>query len=494
MINQNRGECMSVALCDKTFTGETSADFTLPDYRAEIRRILHVFPTVLPPAKYVGDDSAEFNGTVDYQVLYIGGDGELYCVPLSSEYSFSVPFDKDAEKDADNIFALCSVSAENVSTRVSAPRRLSIRTRLRQNVRICGSVSSVCESEGGVSADSIFTREQSIPTLAGECVSSDIVSLSYTAPLASEDTRVVWADSKVTVEDTRAEKGALDCRCCLRIELLCITEDGKYTVTEGKVPFECVIDAERTTEEYAAAVKGYVTQMTVNVTDAGIECAAEVMLEAACMRNEQSVYTDDVYSSERECRCDSRQISTHDMLYCGGGSFTLSERIPIAESGIPENAEILCTTGSGCMTRCESEGNKYTFSGQAELTLLCSVDGEVGAYDIKLPMKYEVSSQSSGEVVYFDAFAEATDIKARISDGNLCIDAEMHFCGDCLGENTVSTVSKVTFGETVSARESELIVCYPAPDDSAWSVAKRYAVSPDAVIGTPQTDRYVIIE
>ena len=44
---------LTLTLCDKTLRSEVSEDYTLPDYQPEIRRILHVIPTVLPPAKYV---------------------------------------------------------------------------------------------------------------------------------------------------------------------------------------------------------------------------------------------------------------------------------------------------------------------------------------------------------------------------------------------------------------------------------------------------------
>ena len=61
---------VTVPMCDRTVTTEVSGDFTLPDYQPELRRLLSVVPTVLPPAKYVGSGRVELNGTVDYLVLY----------------------------------------------------------------------------------------------------------------------------------------------------------------------------------------------------------------------------------------------------------------------------------------------------------------------------------------------------------------------------------------------------------------------------------------
>ena len=119
--------CFTVALYERNFGSEVSGDFTLPDYYAEIRRILCVTPTVLPPSKYVGDSTAEFNGVVDYVVTYVGGDGEMYSIPLSSDYSFTVPLDKSAcDTIPESISSLCTIGVESVNTRVSAPRRLPL--------------------------------------------------------------------------------------------------------------------------------------------------------------------------------------------------------------------------------------------------------------------------------------------------------------------------------------------------------------------------------
>ena len=86
---------IKMPVCNKFVTTELSNDYILPDYQPEIRKVLGITSEILPPAKYVGAANAEFNGTVDYQVTYVGADGELYSMPLSAEYSFSVPLRQD---------------------------------------------------------------------------------------------------------------------------------------------------------------------------------------------------------------------------------------------------------------------------------------------------------------------------------------------------------------------------------------------------------------
>ena len=99
-----------------------------------------------------------------------------------------------------------------------------------------------------------------------------------------------------------------------------------------------------------------------------------------------------------------------------------------------------------------------------------------------------------GVPVSFDAHTEATDIRVRIEDSELRVDAEMMISADCMGEDVVGAVTGAELGEMLMPRGSELTVCYPMVGDTLWEVAKRYRVSPDAVMGDPEKERYVMIE
>ena len=68
---------MFLPICDKTVTAEAGCEFSMPDYQPEIRRLLRVNATLLPPTSYVGAGKAEFVGAVRYDMLYSAADGGL---------------------------------------------------------------------------------------------------------------------------------------------------------------------------------------------------------------------------------------------------------------------------------------------------------------------------------------------------------------------------------------------------------------------------------
>lgn len=499
MINErdrNTG-FFTVALYERNFGSEVSGDFTLPDYYAEIRRILCVTPTVLPPAKYVGDSTAEFNGVVDYVVTYVGGDGEMYSIPLSSDYSFTVPLDKSVSGDIpEEVTALCSIGVDSVNTRVSAPRRLSIRCRIRPNVRVYAKIPTAISCDTEVSVASIHTRSVKGECLTCESSTSDIIPVTYIVPAPAEDTRVVRADAYADVTSMERTSAGLNCRGEVNVKLLTDREEsGELAALTGSIPFDGEIDLEKGMDDMSARVRGIISEMSVNVTEQGIECSVGVMLEAICCSNAEVEYTDDIYSTENECECTLKQINVKKLAASATGNFTLSERLPLSDTGLPEDADIIETVASASMDKCEVTGGKYALGGTAAFTVIHRKDGEIFATDVSVPMKYEMDgSADPSDSVVLDSACHVRNIKVKTDGGNLCIDAEIGVSADCVSEQTVSTVEKVTFGAPVARSESELIVCYPSPDDTLWSVAKRYKVAASNISGDPEKDRFVMIE
>ena len=111
---------------------EVNEEFNLPEYEPEIKKILRVTARILPAGKYIGAGKAEFAGSVIYGVIYLGSEGEIGSVNLSSDWELAVPFPETDGECA--VYA--SVRADNVTCRPTGPRRLSFRTRLKSRIEM----------------------------------------------------------------------------------------------------------------------------------------------------------------------------------------------------------------------------------------------------------------------------------------------------------------------------------------------------------------------
>jgi hypothetical protein len=338
---------------------------------------------------------------------------------------------------------------------------------------------------------SVYTQQIACQSLVCEGAVSDTVSLSASLALPSEDTRVISADARVIIDSCENMGSNASCRGRVALKLLCVLEDsGEYRTVCESIPFETTLDVSGT---YCRA-RGLVSEMAVNITDLVAECNLGVLIEAVSAGNDEIVYTSDVYSTKNECECKTVDVSTRRLLALTNSNLTFSERMPIAESGIPEDTQIIDAFGNVFFDRCELIDTRYVFGGSADYTLIYKKDGEVYSGVLRFPIKYQMSADTSGAPISFDCKGIATDVRARLDGGEIRVDCEILISADCVGESIVRAVENARFGEALPRRGNELLVCYPEAGDTTWSVAKRYKVAPSDIIGDPSEDKYVIIE
>lgn len=470
---------ITVSLCDKSMTTEVTGDCILPDYQPEIRRLLAVCPTVCPPAGYVGGGSAEWNGTVEYRILYVGGDGELYSTSFSSEYSFRVSLENMERIDGnEGIFAFASVVSESVSARVSAPRRLNLRCRLRAHACAYGKMLLEEQTRGVGTADSLRRRwgDGRSMTMAGGvsepiCVRDEMTGMG-------DGVRVISAEAEPFVQDVRADEGRVHASGELFLKLLLRREGMAPEVMLRKVPFDAVVEIDGIGSEYACSMWGTVSELTVKVEDGSIHCEAEVLLEARAMRNLPIRYTEDLYSTEAESTCTVSEYALPVLRGCHNFNLSQSERIAAQELELADGTVVLDVYGNARIDSCEEADGRCVLTGQSRYTLLCEKDGAYSATELKLPLRCEIEC-GEGAVIGFDACASVLSCRARYENGILGLDAELAVRAELVGRETVRAVSTVEFGEAVARPRSCMTVYYTAPDDTLWTVAKKYHVAPE---------------
>ena len=310
-------EGMQIPLCDKTVLTEVSGDFSLPDYQPEIKRLLRIRPCVLPAAPYAGSGNAEFSGKLDYYVLYMGNDGGLYCAPLHTEYAISVPYEQGA-CEAD--LCMASVVPESVVGRVSAPRKLNIRCRLRSGVRIFGALPAAEQTEGVVDPFSV-ERLQGEQTLAlFGCGMGDTVRLGedILTDARGRNMRLVCAEGQVHVQEVVAGTGVVNCRGEVELKLMMSAEepgilpDPVPTYLTRKLPFSGSVEVAAARPGSECCVVGNCAELSVAVEETFMHAEVGVVLEASVMSNRPVHYTKDTFSTKRACECVHDEYETEN--------------------------------------------------------------------------------------------------------------------------------------------------------------------------------------
>ena len=475
-------EGMQIPLCHKSVLTEVAGDFSLPDYQPEIKRLLRIRPCVLPPASYAGSGNAEFSGTLDYYVLYMGNDGGLYCAPLHTEYTVSVPYEQGEAE-----LCIADIVPESVVGRVSAPRKLSIRCRLRSGVRILGTLPTAEQTEGLVDPFSVerLAGEQALAQIG--CGVGEVIRLSedILTDAHGRNMRLVCAEGQVHVQEASCGMGVVNCRGEVELKLmLCAEEQGSLpdpvpTYLTRKLPFSGSVPVACAQPGSECCISGSCAELSVAVEETYMHAELGVLLSAHVMTNRPVRYTKDLYSTKKVSECSYHEYALPVAIRALNGNFTQSDSVTLAEAEMPTGGSIVDVCGSADAEQMSWERGRCTLSGTAHYVVLLYADGEITPYEISLPWKYEM--ECAREPEDWRAQVQVLSCRARVDGERIGIDAEIACAAELWDTAPVCVLRSVKFGEAQNGASCAFTVCYPANTDSLWSVAKRYAASLSAV-------------
>ena len=483
---------ISLPICNRVINCDISEDVNIPDGLPDVRRVLAVKENILSPAKFIGAKSVDVSGNVDYSLVYLGADGNIYSAPFSAEYSFYLPID-NAEA-SESISVICSLCAESSNVRLSTPRRLHIRSGIRASAICFGRVISGEEIVGIEDESSIQRLELTGDCAFFDCESSDIVTLTDEY-LLTEGDRIIYSDANVFITDVRIDGEVVRVGGEAVIKLLLQNGDSIDSVVR-KLPFDAETDLEELDiddGDMLCRAYGSVNELDVSVIDGRAHIEVGIVLDICMAQNRNIGYTRDVYSTKQTCKAEYKKTVLPTVLFNKNVNITQSERMSVADIGFEQGTEILDVWGNAFCEEGALEHRRYVLRGKVRYKMLCKLNSDIKVCDCELPFKYEA------ELGDTDIFGVCADVKVmganvRCDGENVFVESELAISASAYGVRELEMLSKATFGNAVEQKKNQFVVCFKSADESPFDLAKRYCVPYDKITDEEGNSSFVIIE
>ena len=458
---------------------EVSEEFSLPDYVPEVRRVLCVRAQVLPESKYLSDSNLEISGTVTYSVIYTDDENKLNALPLNSSYEAKI----DVKSDTGS--TIISTSVENTNCRVVAPRKLSVKTKLKSRVLSLGEADIEEKIIPRSSADEIYIerRTEEISTMEIKNASLQNIRISDRLEIAGEENlKPIWCDASIILTDVKSQVGVINVRGEISVKCLCVGENGEITLTKA-IPLSEIVEAEGCELGDMTRASGRVVSLAISSEEKNekkelfFDLCCEIECEVA--RNSEIEVTKDAYSTKYETESLYKNIDVYTVIKEQNASFTVSEGQKRKDK---ELCEIISIIADPVYEKSEIKGSKINHIGK----LLVNVIGKSRADDngeyeymsqsYELPIKYECEVGRVSKSAISCCDFSLGNINARYDDENIFITAEVfvsHSVYDKASEEILDTATIKK--EKEIKRDSGCVrVCFPKENETLWDVAKRY--------------------
>lgn len=478
---------------------ESTGDFVLPDYLPEIRKILRVNSRVLPAGKYIGGSKAEFAGSVVHSVIYSGADGAIAAANLPSDYEFSVALGEQAQNCDPIVYANSEI--DSVVCRLSGPRKLSIRTKIKSCPHVLCQHSLDERIEGRESAEDEFTIERLVrneSTMRTAYGSAPDIQLSDNIKLDGREgagVQPVHCEGMVHIIESKASTGGVKARGEVWIKCIC-NDSGQeggmpFTITR-RIPFEQFIEIDGVTKDYESRTTGRCSSIDIAApTEAGggaMTCDVTIDLESEAMKNEPIRLTEDMYSTGYDCACDYRDIELSSLIRCAEGNFSISGSMPKGEGDAQRAVAVVDIGGVAQVKNVELARGRCIVSGDCKVNaiLACTPENgegenakELANVEFMFPFKLEFENVEVGGQYEWDCPAEIITGRGRLDGSQLYADMEIALCPKIVEKKRLRTVAKAKINkdQPVERDNASLLVYYPEQNETLWEVAKRYHAS-----------------
>mgnify|MGYP005975203943 FL=1 len=462
----------------KTQPFEVTSEFVLPDYRSEISRLLWVRPVFSAPVRFQGGGKADLSGAVRYEVLYTGPDGKCYGVELEDGYAFSVPMELPAGfENTAGILISAEICPDTVVSRVTAPRKLSVRCRMHADVRAFGEKNLAPRVEGA-EAENAENLCRAID--CGRYFGSGAETLELTGELIPDiagDIRVISAHGEVFLPDAVAMGGAVRCRGEAEITVLCTDDsDGATPIAltlgmpiEAEIPFDGVLP------DCHARATGTVTRLTTAVEDGRITVNAGVSLSSEAQGSEPAVVWRDLFVPGYQAEFRFAEETLFTAAGCANRNFSVNEEAAKKDLGMPEDAEILDAFCGAELRERNADGNKGTvLNGELCCHMLYAANGEYGVAELRAPLR-TTWEERTDDMIYNVSVPKC---RVRTESGRVLLHAEAAISARGTGEVHTQVLSGVQLTEKEAAEQRDPELFYPAPGETLFGVGKRYGISP----------------
>lgn len=466
---------------------ESCADYILPDYLGDVRKILYTETVSGPAGKGRADGGEEFYGTLNHNVIYLDSDGKPTGASFTSDYELFVR----CPADEGEIFGIPRISSSAI--RLIGPRKLSAKAGI--------SVSAYSLSEESIEViGDAFSDGKEPETLERvidfaqmtECQGEEREYAECIERLEgriADEVQVLYSGANIGINEIQTiDKGVV-----LRgnITVYAVIEDSdsglhlveKSIPIEEQIPFDNVNDGMELNP--TASVASLVTR--VNADDTGCEVVCSIVAEYSCVAsyNGKTSIVTDAYL--KEANTENRYA---DLRYT-----ELTEQIRVNESGactLPREAVCQDTIREAMIIsvtpRVEdvcAEDGAIVIKGELKFSGIASVvteDGERSYSPLKFISPFE-TRLNSVKPISKDAVLQVNLIgitpSCVLDEDNVVVSYKLQGSVAISENKCVRRLSecKVT-SECVEGRpDGRITVYYPDPDDTLFSVAKRYHTS-----------------
>ena len=479
---------------------ETGADYSLPDYNGDVRKILFTEAKVRPSGSFENGENIDFSGIIVYNLVYSDSENRINSVSFTSDYDQSV-------KCAEGSEPICvDTVVSGFSVRLLGPRKLSAKATLNSKVLLARKESQSVEGSAfdgptAPEAENVFVNVMSASR-------SERSEREYAEELArfdgvgADSIEVIYSDAECIVESASAEEGGASIRGSIKINALVKCDNKEIKMLEKTLKIDEVIDFDLASDAERLNARAGVSSVrcTLNADESGTSVVANVIAEysAESYGNGSATLTTDVYRCDGETENEYSDYKYLELLTLVSEKDEHSSKTARDSIEMENIREVICLGAQPKISSIEKNEDGVSVSGEILYSgIVVGVDEKENLcylpFKNTLPFEKNVNinCQNVGKMQLYpmvSCFAPCAVIDENEVYVKCLVQTKLFVCEEKCEKILVSS-SLVSCGE--EGGDSKIIVYYPEKQETLFEIAKKFRTTVEKISADNSISRSV---
>ena len=455
---------------------EATKDFILPDSYPDIHRILYTTAECIPGKTVLSGGKLQTDGILRCQVLFADEEGILHETDFQMDYYGQMPYSADEEQTC---FAV-QTETESITARALNPRKLALRGK----VTVFPLLFYRCESNPRLSPElSEMTLEKKLAGFTSWQIDSwseqgieagEDLSLTHEAPMG----RLIYNRLNLQVETCNGGEGEIRFSGTGILSLIYSTPEGQLRTADLSFPIQSSVRGDVTTDALCRVTLTPEVVSVVASEDAtgevkGVELDFTYSMQATAAKRSTAVYPIDCYAIDAPTRVEEERVVLLGELR------EISREYSQTMEGDSDGMTELLRGYAKVYTDSREQTQRGTLLHLTAQVTLVGKDKE------NLPMSLQLVEHFTMECdaprVGWETFSATPSV---LIDGD-CVKIRLQGRMDAYAmkaEEATYVGAVLPTEDRLSSAKDSMTLCYPAPGETLWQIAKRYRTTERALL------------
>ncbi len=464
---------------------ECSADYSLPDYNGDVRKILFTDAVVHPAGSFEDGDSVDFSGIVSYSMIYADSENRINSVVFNSDYDFSIK--SDAEK-REGSFA--DISVASYSIRLLGPRKISAKATLSASVTTSERVNMSPDGSAFSSGELPEVKCETIDILVtGRCES---IEREYADELVrfdgaiSDEINIIYSDAECVVDSAVLEESGVAIRGNVRAYALIENGDSPVCLYEKNIRIDETVPYEnvKSDKRMIPFVTLNSVRSTVSADENGCSVVANVIigLFAENVGNDQLTVVTDAYRKDIDTKESFEDFRYSELIT------NVTERDEFSGSVSRENIEpsdicdIVCLNATSKIENIDFDGESVTVCGEIKYNGIATSrddEGKTSCHPFKTSIEFKknvnIGCKNESEIKVLP-YINCYNSSASVDENNVYLSCKAEIRLSVSESKCIKVLSSSDIIEDKEFEniDSKITVYYPEQGEGLFDIAKKF--------------------